>query len=185
MLILNSHYRSPIDFSDDALTATQSGYDKILLTMVKLQEKIESAKDGEVDKQIESELQQIKDKFENAMNDDLNTAIAISVIFDLVRLINGLIKGVNATKGTLKKINEMFENLAGKCLGLKTGFYLNYEMMTNVLRRLIGFDIEQIKKAREEKDFKNADRMRNKYKDIGIALEYKADGTIDWSPEQK
>jgi cysteinyl-tRNA synthetase len=85
-LILNSHYRSPLDFSDAALFAAQSGYDKISETVKEVRKAVSQAAEGEMDEAVAGQLAELKERFEGAMNDDLNTSIALSVIFELVRV---------------------------------------------------------------------------------------------------
>jgi len=117
-LILNSHYRSPIDFSDAALFAAQSGYNKITQSVKAVQKEISQAADGHLDKQVAEQLEQLKIRFEAAMNDDLNTSVALSVVFDLVRLANKLLQDGNATAQTLAAVDEQFGRLGGDVLGI-------------------------------------------------------------------
>jgi cysteinyl-tRNA synthetase len=117
-LILNSHYRSPLDFSDAALFAAQSGYGKITETVKAIRKELEQAGDGELDGQVAEQLEQSKNKFETAMNDDLNTSVALSVIFDLVRLANKLLQDGNASNETLGAVDEQFGRLGGDVLGI-------------------------------------------------------------------
>jgi cysteinyl-tRNA synthetase len=91
-LILNSHYRMTIDFSDAALSAAQSGYDRIAAAVQGLRNKLNSAPAGDADASVLAELNTAKTKFEEAMNDDFNTAIAISVLFEMVKISNRLLK---------------------------------------------------------------------------------------------
>ena len=95
-LILNSHYRSPLDFSDAALFAAHSGHQKISEAVRALRKKIAAAPQGEIDLEILKQLEEARGKFEQAMNDDLNTAVALSVLFDLVRISN---KAIESTRG--------------------------------------------------------------------------------------
>jgi cysteinyl-tRNA synthetase len=120
-LILNSHYRSPLDFSDAALFAAQSGHEKITRAVIELRRKESTAPEGEVDKEIEKRLSELKRKFEAAMNDDLNTSVALSVIFELVRLANGLLEEKGVTKKTLDAVDGMFRKLGGGGLYARQG----------------------------------------------------------------
>jgi len=179
-LILNSHYRSPLDFSDAALFAAQSGYDKITKTVKALRKAIESAADGEADKEIEQQLAELKEKFEAAMNDDLNTSIALSVIFELVRITNPLLEKVDATKTTLDAIDDLFTKLGGDVLGVVKEEYPqagggSEEVTDNLIKILI----EQRNNARTNKDFELADTIRVELERIGIELKDTSDGT-EW-----
>ncbi len=177
-LILNSHYRSPLDFSDPALFAAQSGYEKITETVKAVRKQMHAAGEGEADKAIAEELQQLKEKFEAAMNDDLNTSVALSVIFELVRLAQKLLEDNAATAETLDAVDDLFSRLGGDCLGIVKDEYpqdggVDDEMMD----RLVDVLIEQRSAARSRKDFAAADAVRDKLEGIGIVLEDKPDGT--------
>lgn len=179
-LILNSHYRSPLDFSDAALFAAQSGYAKITEIVKALRKTIESASDGEVDKEIEQQLAQLKEKFEAAMNDDLNTAVALSVIFELVRLTNNLLEKGGSTKQTLLVIDDLFSRLGGDVLGIVKDEYpqttgSREELADNLIKILI----EQRNNARRNKDFELADATRDSLRQTGIELRDTPDGT-EW-----
>jgi cysteinyl-tRNA synthetase len=177
-LILNSHYRSPIDFSDAALTAAQSGYDKIEEAVRNIRREFNSAPEGTIDKKIDEQLSQLKTKFEEAMNDDLNTSVALSVIFDLVRLANQLIDNKNSTKETLNKVDEAFRKLGGDCLGIVKEQYaqagINNEKLIDCLVKGL---IEQRNNARKKKDFAASDAIRDRLSEAGIVLEDGPSGT--------
>jgi cysteinyl-tRNA synthetase len=179
-LILNSHYRSPIDFSDAALFAAQSGYERISDTVVAIRKEIKKAKDGEAKQEVAEELEKLKAKFEEAMNDDLNTAVALSVVFDLVRLANKLLEEGSATVGTLDAVDRLFRDLGGDVLGVVKDKYEETSAgdearIDSVVRILIG----QRAEARKNKYFAKADELREKLEEAGVVLEDKPDGT-EW-----
>ncbi len=178
-LTLNSHYRSPIDFSDAALSAAQSGYDKIVGTVIEVRQRWNSTPAGEVDPKIAAELDQLKQKFEQAMNDDLNTAVALSVMFEIVRLANGLLARNDVTKETLNEVDMAFRRLGGDVLGIVKETYATsqitaaeYQRLSNVVNRLV----EERQKARQQKNFAAADAIRNAIS-AEIVLEDTPEGT--------
>ena len=176
-LILNSHYRSPLDFSDAALFAALSGSKRIGEAVQALRRKISAAPEGEIDGEVQKQLKQLKEKFEAAMNDDLNTSIALSIIFELVRLTNTLLDS-NATAETLGAVDELFGKLGGDVLGIvKDGYVQNGAANGVVTDKLVNVLIEQRNEAREGKDFVKADNIRDKLDEAGIVLEDKPDGT--------
>jgi cysteinyl-tRNA synthetase len=195
-LILNSHYRSPIDFSDAALFAAQSGYEKITAVVIEVRRKENSAPEGGPDKNVTQELEKLKEKFEIAMNDDLNTSIALSVIFELFRLANKLLEDSNTTKRTLKEVDDLFTKLGGDCLGIVKvqrrdttvavpSLRLNVSLhepniiVDNInVDTLIEIIINERNEARKKKDFAKADELRAKLDEIGVILEDKPDGTV-------
>jgi cysteinyl-tRNA synthetase len=177
-LVLNSHYRSPLDFSDAALFAAQSGYQKITDTVKALRRVMKAAKDGPMDEEIAGQLKQIREKFEAAMNDDLNTSIALSVMFELVRLANKLLDDGRTTLATFNLVEVLFDRLGGDCLGIvKQKYPLTGGADDEKIDMLVNILIEQRNEARQDKDFDEADKIRNKLDEIGILLEDKADQT--------
>jgi len=174
-LILNSHYRSPLDFSDAALFAAQSGYKKISDTVIKVRQMWNSAAKGEADKKIADQLKQLRERFETAMNDDLNTSVALSVLFELVRLADGLLHDGNTTVETLNAVDDLFRRLGGDVLGIVKD---RYDQIT--LAEFLNDFIERRNEARKNKNFELADATRADLDRVGIVLEDKSDGTTIW-----
>ncbi|MHC4437549.1 MAG: cysteine--tRNA ligase, partial [Planctomycetota bacterium] len=171
-LILNSHYRSPLDFSDAALFAAQSGYNKITETVKAVRKGMEQASDGELDGQIAEQIEQLKTKFEAAMNDDLNTSVALSVVFDLVRLANKLLQDGNTNARNLGAVDDLFSKLGGDVLGIVKDEYPQEAGGDDELTdKLVNILIDQRNQARKEKDFAKADELRNRLDEMGIVLE--------------
>jgi len=197
-LILNSHYRSPLDFSDAALFAAYSGYKKITETVMAVRKRmVQAAKGktdskaakgktgskaakGKIDGKMVEDLKRLREKFEAAMNDDLNTSIALSVIFELVRLANKLLEEGNATAETLNAVDVLFDRLGGEVLGIVKDEYPQAGGADDeMIDKLVKFWVEQRSEARKRGDFKLADATRAKLDEIGIVLEDKPDGT-EW-----
>ncbi len=177
-LILNSHYRSPLDFSDAALFAANSGYQKIAEAVKSLRKRLKTAPDGSLDPSVTEQLEQCKVKFENAMNDDLNTAVALSVMFDLVRIANSQGDNAKASRLTLGAINDMFTRLGGDVLGIVPSQYAEASAAGDeVVDKLLRVFIEQRTDARKAKDFARADGIRKKLDEMGILLEDTPGGT--------
>jgi cysteinyl-tRNA synthetase len=178
-LVLNSHYRSPLDFSDAALFAAQSGYGKITDSVKAVRKQMSGASDGKLDGNVAEQLEQLKGKFEASMNDDLNTSVALSVIFDLVRLTNSLLHDSDVTARTLGAVDEQFRRLGGNVLGIVKDEYPQASGTDDELMdKLVNILIDQRNKARKEKDFTKADALRNKLDEIGVVLEDTPDKTI-------
>jgi len=180
-LILNSHYRSPLDFSDAALFAAQSGYEKITEIVKAVRKRMTQVPEGEVDSEVTEQLKQLREKFEAAMNDDLNTSVALSVVFELVRLANNLLEERETTKEMLNEIDVLFSRLGGDVLGLVKDEYAEASSAdTEMLDKLVNVFVEQRCNARERKDFVAADVLRDKLEEIGILLEDKPGGVTTW-----
>ena len=175
-LILQSHYRSPLDFSDAALHAADSGYQKIAEAVTGLRRQLKAAPDGSMDTGVASQLDALKAKFEEAMNDDLNTSVALSVLFDLVRLTNTLAD--SATHETLGAVDDLFTRLGGDVLGVVKSEYAEAAGGNDeAVGKLVGILIEQRAVARKNKDFATADAVRKRLDEVGIVLEDTPQGT--------
>ncbi len=177
-LLLNSHYRSPLDFSDAALFAAQSGYGKITETVKAVRKRMDPAKEGSIDEKIAEQLKQMREKFEAAMNDDLNTSVALSVMFELVRLAQKLLEDSRTTQGTLNIVDVLFDRLGGDCLGIvKEEYQQTGPADDEMMDKLVNILIEQRNEARKNRDFAKADELRTKLDEMGILLEDKPDMT--------
>jgi cysteinyl-tRNA synthetase len=169
------------------LYAAQSGYEKIRDTSMDVSGQKLLAPDGEPDKQVVDLLNKLKSKFDDAMNNDLNTAVALSVIFDLVRLTNNLLETKNANKGTLETVEKSFKKLGGEVLGIVSEHYGIYHAAKRVIEaehdalvKIIDNIIEERKAAKEKRDFTTADAIRKKIEESGIVLEDKPGGVTTW-----
>jgi len=179
-LVLNSHYRSPLDFSDASLHGAQSGYDRIKQAVTALRDKLKKAPSGEADKKVQERIEQFRGKFEEAMNDDLNTSVALSVIFDMVRYANDLLGRKDTSRQSLEKLNEIFTALGGDVLGIVQEEYAQVGgggVDEQLLDGLVGILIDMRAKARADKDFATADAVRDKLGELGIVLEDSPEGT--------
>ena len=175
--ILNSHYRGPVDFSNEALGAAESGSRRLREAVLAVREAAKSSPDGDLSEGIRKTLDQARQRFEEAMNDDFNTAAALSAVFELVKQANtALTAGV--TKGDALAIDETFRKLGGDVLGLVLDKYPEEgagggELLTPVMQMLIDMRAE----ARKSKNFDLADQIRDRLAEAGVTLEDKADGT--------
>lgn len=169
--LLTTQYRSPINFSREVMEQTKNSSKRLYNAKYKLEDAIEKTS---VEKMTEEEENLLKgydkhiEKFETAMEDDLNTADAITAIFDLVKDIN-LNLDENSSKEVLEKSLELLKKLT-KVLGI-----MEEE------REEISDDIEELIKerneARKNKDFARADEIRDELKNMGIEIEDTRSGT--------
>ncbi len=167
--MLSAHYRSPLNFSADLVEASKNGLERILTAVDRL--KSISGTDGEKDKAVAEEMDAFVKKYEAAMDDDLNTADAISVIFELVKYAN-----VNVTEESTKATVELVLNTVTKLcdiLGIIT------EKKEEILDSDIEALIEERQAARKAKNFARADEIRDQLSDMGIILEDTREG-VKW-----
>ncbi len=167
--MLSAHYRSPLNFSAELVEASKNGLERILTAVDRL--KSIKGTDGEVDKAVADEMDAFVKKYEDAMDDDLNTADAISVIFELVKYAN-----VNVTEESSKVTVELVLNTIEKLcdiLGIIT------EKKEEILDSDIEALIEERQAARKAKNFARADEIRDQLNDMGIILEDTREG-VKW-----
>ena len=172
--MLSAHYRSPLNFSAELMEASKNGLERILTAMDRLREL-----DGKVkgDALLEREQaddgvrQELVAKFEAAMDDDFNTADAISAIFELVKLSNST-AGEESSKAYVDGLKDTIARLCD-VLGILT------ERKEEVLDDEIEAMIAERQQARKEKNFARADEIRQKLLDMGIVLEDTREG-VKW-----
>lgn len=173
--ILQSHYRSTLDFSDTALGAASAGWQKLVETARSVQQAHPAGREAK--EALEPE--EYRRRFLEAMNDDFNTPQAIAVLFDLVRAVN---QRLNAEQRPgpeeLKAIGALFSELAGTVLGIlpESGAAApgaDADLAGPLMQVLIDVRAE----VRKQKLFALSDLIRDRLKDLGITLEDKKDGT--------
>jgi cysteinyl-tRNA synthetase len=166
LFMLSSHYRNPINFSRELLEQEQSALERLYNAKHNLEYLLESAPDrpaDEEEKQFLDKLPRFVKDFEEAMEDDINTADAVGVIFDLVREINTSIKGGQAAE-TIRAALDTLTKLTG-ILGLLA------KDTKDKLDSEIEALIEKREQARKEKNWALADKIRDELKEQGIILE--------------
>lgn len=168
--MLQAHYRSTLDFSNDALEAAEKGYRR-LMNAIGLLEKIEPR-----GKKNTLKLQEYKDRFYAAMNDDFNTPILLAEIFELVRLINSIYDGKTAiSPEELTELSEMIHGFVFDVLGLKDE---GSDSQNNDTDGLMDIIIDIRNKAKEDRDFETSDKIRESLQEIGIQVKDGKEGTV-------
>lgn len=173
LFMISSHYRSPINFSKDLLDSTKNSLERLyiaknnLLHLMSVTQKNEAAPE---DKELKEKLLLNKARFIEAMDDDLNTADAVSSIFDLVRDINSNINE-SSSNDIVKFALDLYMELAGvlRILNKKE------ESLDDEIEKLI----EERQQARKNKNWSLADKIRDDLKDKGIILEDTPQG-VKW-----
>lgn len=172
--MLSAHYRSPLNFSADLMEASKNGLERILTGMEKLRE-VETKVSGGTMTAEELENQkkamELVAKYEAAMDDDFNTADAISAIFELIKLSNSTVSGAS----TKEYVSWMKNEIQRLCdvMGIIT------EKKAEVLDTEVEDLIAQRQAARKAKNFALADEIRGKLLDMGIVLEDTREG-VKW-----
>ena len=175
MFMLMSHYRSPLNYSGDILIQSQSALARIKTAKSSLEFIAENGSEQIQDneKVFTKSLVQYRERFIEAMDDDLNTADAVAVIFELVRESNTVASGQNPSKGFAQATLEMLGELTD-VLGL-----LYAETGDDSIDGEIELLIKQRQAAREDKNWAEADKIRDKLNNMGITLEDTPQG-VKW-----
>lgn len=172
--MLSAHYRSQLNFSEQLMEAAKNGLDRIVTAAQNLVFQTEHAGGQELTETEKGLLQQAQvytDRFEEAMDDDFNTADAISVIFELVKFCNTN-TDQNSSRAFLQELHDRLSALCDIC-GLLV------ERKSEMLDEQIEGLIEERQAARREKNFKRADEIRELLAQKGILLEDTREG-VKW-----
>lgn len=172
--MLSAHYRSPLNFSREMMDGAKASLDRILTAMEHLRDCLAAAKTEAITGAEEEELaafDALREKFEAAMDDDFNTADAISVIFEMVKRANITVTE-ESSKAYITRVKELLEKLLD-VLGL-----LSERKEENLDARVEALIAER-QTARKEKNFARADEIRNELTAMGILLEDTKEG-VKW-----
>ena len=171
--MLSAHYRSPLNFSDTLVEASKNGLERILTSIDRLRELVAASQDDQMTEDDRKHVEEAKGlvaKFEEAMEDDFNTADAIAAIFELVKLAN-----VTGPEGSQAYDRYLLETITGLCeiLGIVT------DKKEELLDADIEALIEERQAARKERNFARADEIRDQLAEKGIILEDTRQG-VKW-----
>lgn len=172
--MLSAHYRSPLNFSAELMEAAKNGYERIVTSVDNLKYLLENAKTQELSANEEKLLEEAKGfaaKFDEAMDDDFNTADALAAIFELVKFVNTNV-GEESSRAFLQELKDEVVRLSDIC-----GLIVDKE------EEILDSDIEQLieerQAARKAKNFARADEIRDELLAKGIVLEDTREG-VKW-----
>jgi cysteinyl-tRNA synthetase len=173
--ILQAHYRSTLDFSNEALKAAEKGFQRLMKASETL--KILKASDKST-----VDIPDLIKRCYEALDDDLNTPVLLSNLFEGVRIINSINDGTEKiSQDNLDELKSLFNAFATDILGLKEEAELKHdEKLIGDLVKII-IDIRQ--NAKNNKDFSSSDKIRLDLKNAGVILKDKKDGA-DWELEK-
>jgi len=172
--MLSTHYRNPINFSDEILNQSKAGLERLYNAKERLEfiiSKLNNDAENTEELKLEEELSSFRQRFIEAMDDDLNTADAVSVIFELAKFMNSNVNE-NSTKEFANKVLAEFNELTS---------VLNVvnKKQEDILDEEIEKLIEARTNAKKNKDFKLADQIRDELLEKGIVLEDTRQG-VKW-----
>jgi cysteinyl-tRNA synthetase len=171
--ILQAHYRSTIDFSNDALQASEKGLERLMAA-------VESLRSLPVAKESTVQVTDLKEKCFAALNDDLNSAIAIAHLFDGVRMINSVKAGQEfISVNELEELSNFFNLMVFDILGLKKenpAERRDHELLDSMVELILRLRLE----AKAKKDWATADEIRKELDALGIEIKDTKDG-YEWN----
>ncbi len=168
--MLSVHYRHPINFSQELLESTKNAFDRLTTAYGNLKHRKNSSNNlTENDQEWLDKINSYREQFIKEMNDDFNTANAISVLFDLSKQANYYMQEQNTSEEVIQAFLDQFDQL-GNVLGVTFG-------STELLDEEIEMMIEQRIQARKDRNFALSDEIRDKLKDLNIILEDTPQGT--------
>lgn len=180
--MLQSHYSSTLDFSNEALNAAEKGYRK-LSNALKLAKQLQHPGTETIDAELVSDLNRMVNETFANMSDDFNTAKTLAVLFEMSSRINDFKSGNTKLESvdteTFVQFKNTFIGFMEEVLGLREEVSQNDQLLDNV----IGVLIDLRKKARTDKNFSLSDKIRDDLKKIGVQLKDGKEGEITYSIE--
>jgi cysteinyl-tRNA synthetase len=177
--MLQTHYRSTLDFSNEALQASEKGLKRLWDAYETLQKLAIGNGQLATDAELDAKVNKLVNEFDEFMNDDFNTAKVLGSMFELVPVINsikdGLIQADAIAAATLTLLQQKFKSYLEDVFGLQNNA-ANNEVLGGVMELLI--DIR--KEAKTKRDFATSDKIRNQLAALGINLKDEKGGEMSW-----
>lgn len=177
--MLQSHYSSTLDFSNEALNAAEKGYRKLMNALDAIKE-FTYPGEGTINEELKSDLLRLIDECYLNMSDDFNTAKTLAVLFEMASRINDFKSGNqklgSIDESTFNQFKETYLGFIQDVLGLREEQEQNTDLLDGIIQMLIGIR----KKARTDKNFALSDKIRDDLKAMGVQLKDGKDGEIDY-----
>ncbi|MDZ7702905.1 MAG: cysteine--tRNA ligase [Trueperaceae bacterium] len=172
--LLGAHYRSVSDFSDESLRGSSQGLKRIQESYREVKKRL--GDDETQSEQGDDPFAEYRERFTDALNDDLNTPQAIAALFDATRALNSELE---KTPGTdyLRAAKAFYDDLASDVLGILGEAKAQSDTDLSTVDGLVSLVAEQRQEARARRDFSTADEIRDRLAELGIALEDTAEGS--------
>jgi cysteinyl-tRNA synthetase len=176
--ILSAHYSSPVTYSEEAMNAARTGWERLVNAARLTRRKLAGAPENDDGSAFTERLEAARADFKAAMDDDFNAPRALAVLQELTRDVNSLLNSEQSTgRPILEAIDQTYRQLGGEVLGIIPE---GETASRNGAReeKLIELLIDLRARAREQKDYTESDRIRDELAALGVVLEDRADGTI-------
>ncbi|HMQ00518.1 MAG TPA: cysteine--tRNA ligase [Cyclobacteriaceae bacterium] len=180
--MLQSHYTSTLDFSNEALQAAEKAF-KRLINALSTVKKMEHRGGSDVNTELKASIERLIAEAYQNMSDDFNTAKTLATLFELSAIINNLKSGnaklTELSAATFEKLKNTYITFMEDVLGLKEEAGQDHEMLDGVIKLMI----ELRKKARADKNFALSDKIRDELKALGVQLMDGKEGEITYTIE--
>ncbi len=181
--MLQTHYRSTLDFSNDALQAAEKGLKRLWEAYESLNKLAIGNGQLAIDEELDNKIKKLVAEFDENMNDDFNTAKVLASMFELVPIINSIkdktISIASVSAETLALMKSKFKSYLEDVFGLKAVNEADNKKLEGIMQLLI--DIR--KDAKGKKDFVTSDKIRNQLSELGISLKDEKGGEMSYSFE--
>lgn len=189
LFLLSTHYRSPIEFSEELLREAESTLDRYYTTLMRIEDFLRTKgpdRESPLEGHLSALINGFMEKFKGAMDDDFNTAAALGYVFELIRELNRFLDtrpSVARAEGLISKAMEVLRDV-GNIMNLFNRTHLEwYRSLLKTKKIPLTEDeimdrIRQRQEARQRKDWETADAIRKELEEVGIILEDKRDGTV-------
>jgi cysteinyl-tRNA synthetase len=179
--ILQTHYRSTLDFGNDALQAAEKGMKRLWEAFDILKKMVVQPGAESSDKELESKINRQLNELDDFMNDDINTAKVLANLFEIVPIINGIkdkhIPADSIGSDLIIRMQNYFKAFIEDILGLQPESHTSDHKLSGVLDLLIDLRRD----ARTKKDYATSDKIRNQLASMGIQLKDEKDGSVSYS----
>jgi cysteinyl-tRNA synthetase len=178
--MLQAHYSSTLDFTNEALQAAEVGFNRLmnaikLIDKLEPHEKVSAIVNGKAVPPNKSPIEQIKENIYAAMNDDFNTPIALSFLFEAARIINSVNERKSSIDEEEKQILQGIKVFVSDVLGLK--IEEDKGKSVEALGNVMNLVIDLRKKVKDNKDYATADEIRNRLQESGIQIKDGKEGS--------
>ncbi len=172
--ILMAHYRSTVDFSNDALIASQKGLEKLMNGIACL-DRIQTS--NECDAETKQLVESLRQRCYDAMNDDLATQLVISYLFEACSQVNKIVDGkATICAGCLKELTEVMHLFAFDILGLRDDHAANNDAREEAYGKVVDMVLDLRSKAKAAKDWTTSDKIRDELAALGFEVKDTKDG---------
>ena len=179
--ILQTHYRSTLDFSNEALQASEKGLKRLFEAYENLKKLSTVNGQPSTDKELDEKVNDLLNEMDYFMNDDFSTAKVLANMFELVPVINSMkdktIAVSSLSAETFYTLQKQFKVYIEDILGLKNITESGNEKIKGVMQLLVDLRNE----AKSKKDFVTSDKIRKQLSELGISIRDEKDGTVNWS----